>query len=134
MLGIRESYRLLGQYVLKEQDLRNGFSFELGPLHTIAYADHPADIHGRSNKTGGMTMFAPYGIPYECMLPREVDNLLVACRGASFSHIASSSVRLSRTMMALGEAAGEAAVQCMEWRLLPARVDIASLRQKLGIT
>lgn len=134
MLGIRESYRLLGQYVLKEQDLRNGFSFELGLLHTIAYADHPADIHGRSNKTGGMTMFAPYGIPYECMLPREVDNLLVACRGASFSHIASSSVRLSRTMMALGEAAGEAAVQCMERRLLPAQVDIVSLRQKLGIT
>ena len=134
MLGIRENYRLLGQYVLKEQDLRNGFPFELGPYHTIAFSDHPADIHGKSNKSGGMTMFAPYGIPYECMLPREVDNLLVACRGASFSHIASSSIRLSRTMIALGEAAGEAAVQCMERNLLPSQVDIAALRQKLGIT
>lgn len=133
MLGIRESYRLVGRYVLKEQDLRNGCSCELGPTHTIAYSDHPADIHGRTNKTGGATMFAPYGIPYECMLPVEIDNLLVACRGASFSHIASSSVRLSRTMIALGEAAGEAAAQCVQKNLTPAQVDIADLRNKLGI-
>jgi hypothetical protein len=38
-----------------------------------------------------------------------VDNLLVACRGASFSSIGASSCRLSRTMMVLGQAAGAAA-------------------------
>lgn len=134
MLGIRESYRLIGRYVLKEQDLRNGYSCELGASHTIAYADHPADIHGRTNKSGGATMFAPYGIPYECMLPKEIDNMLVACRGASFSHIASSSARLSRTMMALGEAAGEAAVQCIRTNRMPDQVDIADLRDKLDIS
>jgi hypothetical protein len=50
-----------------------------------------------------------YGIPFRCLMPLEYDNLLVACRGASFSHIAASSCRLSRTMMVLGEAAGAAA-------------------------
>ena len=79
-------------------------------------------------------MFAPYGIPYECMLPKEIDNMLVACRGASFSHIASSSARLSRTMMALGEAAGEAAVQCIRTNRMPDQVDIANLRDKLDIS
>jgi len=133
MPGIRESYRLAGKYVLKEQDLRNGFSAELGREHTIAWADHPADIHGKSNTLGLMNQFAPYGIPYECMLPREIDNLLVACRGASFSHIAASSARLSRTMIALGEAAGEAAAQCVARNCLPAQMDLEALRERLGI-
>lgn len=133
MLGIRESYRLDGRYVLKEQDLRAGFSAELGAEHTVAFSDHPIDLHGKVNKAKGPSTFAPYGIPYECMLPKEADNLLVACRGASFSHIAASSARLSRTMMALGEAAGEAAVQCMQNDLLPHQIDIVALRQKLEI-
>ena len=133
MLGIRETYRLIGRYVLKEQDLRNGFSFELGPEHSIAFADHPADIHGKSNKKGGMTMFAPYGIPYECLLPNEISNLLVACRGASFSHIALSSVRLCRTMMAVGEAAGCAAVLALNDRTTPDQINLQTLRQQLGI-
>lgn len=133
MLGIRETYRLIGQYVLKEQDLRNGFSSELGPHHSIAFADHPADIHGKSNKKGGMTMFAPYGIPFECLLPNEIDNMLVACRGSSFSHIALSSARLCRTMMALGEAAGEAAVLAMRDQVMPSQIDLQELRCRLDI-
>jgi hypothetical protein len=50
-----------------------------------------------------------YGIPFRCLVPRGWENLLVAGRCAGFSHIAASSCRLSRTMMALGEAAGLAA-------------------------
>lgn len=104
--GIRESWRLVGKVVLKHQDLLDGSL----PAHTAAMADHPADIHGAG---AALIPTGRYGIPYECMLPNEVENLLVACRGASFSHLAASSARLSRTMMALGEAAGIAA----EWVL-----------------
>ncbi|MGM9626287.1 MAG: FAD-dependent oxidoreductase [Eubacteriales bacterium] len=110
LLGIRESFRLRGKYVLRYEDLINGFVPSLGNSHTVAYADHPADTHG----AGGMLRpTGIYGIPYECMLPLEISNLLVACRGASFSHIAASSARLSRTMLALGEAAGAAAAYCL---------------------
>jgi len=49
----------------------------------------------------------PYEIPIECCETKEFDNLFVACRGASFSHIASASTRLSRTIMSLGEGVGE---------------------------
>ena len=132
MPGIRESWRLKGRYVLKEQDLRNGYAAELGAEHSVAFSDHPIDMHGKPGKSG-MTMFPPYGIPYECMLPKEIDNLLVACRGASFSHIAASSARLSRTMIALGEAAGEAAVQCLDRGCLPYEADIGRIREALGI-
>lgn len=129
-LGIRESYRLVGHYVLTENDLLNGVAKSLGASHTIAFADHPADTHGPK---GGLRSYGKYGIPYECMLPKEIDNVLVACRGASFSHIAASSARLSRTMIALGEAAGEAACQCIDRNITPAEVDLAAVRHRLQI-
>lgn len=47
----------------------------------------------------------PYGIPWRCLQPQEITNLLVACRAARFSRLADSAVRLQRTMMELGEAA-----------------------------
>ena len=104
MLGVRETHRLVGQYVLREQDLDSGLR---GQVHddVIALADHSIDFHGArpSRELPG-----PYGIPFRCLLPIEVDNLLVACRGASFSSIGASSSRLSRTMMVLGQAAGTA--------------------------
>lgn len=105
-LGVRETHRLVGQYVLREQDIETGLESQAHP-DIIAFADHALDFHGarpsRELKTG------PYGIPFRCLLPKEIDNLLVACRGASFSSIGASSCRLSRTMMLLGQAAGTAA-------------------------
>ena len=115
MIGIRESWRLRGRYVLTHTDILRGCPEATGQEDVIAVADHPTDTHGRTNVSG--TRCAPtgkYGIPYECLLPREIGNLLVACRGSSFSHIAASSARLSRTMIGLGEAAGCAAVLALD--------------------
>ena len=108
MNGVREDYRLKGKYVLTFNDELNGFPPSPMKEHIIAFADHPADTHG---KDGGLRPTGVYGIPFECLLPGDscAGNLIVACRGASFSHIAASSARLSRTMIALGEAAGNAA-------------------------
>ncbi len=99
--GVRESYRLIGRYVLKEQDVLQGTFND----SAICYADHALDIHGKNNTKakGAIEISSPYGIPKECVLTKEYNNLIVACRGASFSHIVASSCRLSRTMMALGE-------------------------------
>ena len=130
MLGIRESVRLVGRYVLTENDLYRGYPERFGRSHTIAYADHPVDHHGENDE---LRRFGAYGIPYECLLPNECSNLLVACRSASFSHIAASSARLSRTMMALGEAAGAAAAQCFAHGTLPDGVNLAELRNSLSV-
>ena len=106
MLGVRETYRLQGRYVLREQDLEAGLgNQEHGDI--VALADHSIDFHG--DRPSREVPNGPYGIPFRCLLPREVDNLLVACRGASFSSIGASSCRLSRTIMVLGQAAGTAA-------------------------
>ncbi len=131
LLGLRETWRLVGRYVLTIDDLYNGFAPSLGKAHTIAIADHPSDTHGRGSHIGDT--YPGYGIPYECLLPREIDNLIVACRGASFSHLAASSARLSRTMLQLGEAAGCAAAICVKTDVSPVCVDVGEVRKRLGV-
>ena len=106
VLGIRETHRLVGQYVLCEQDLDAGLANQ-DHEDIVTFADHAIDFHG--SRPSRPVSNGPYGVPFRCLLPKELDNLLVACRGASFSSIGASSCRLSRTMMMLGQAAGTAA-------------------------
>jgi NAD(P)-dependent dehydrogenase (short-subunit alcohol dehydrogenase family) len=129
MLGIRESYRVVGEYVLREQDLVAGVKKQPHP-DVIAIADHPLDTHG----AGGVRrkVATPYGIPYRCLVPKGGwTNLLIACRGASFSHIAASSCRLSRTMMQLGHAAGLAAAQAVRTGCAVGDVDVVAIQKQL---
>jgi hypothetical protein len=136
-LGVRESYRLQAHYVLREQDVFMPFGSQPYFAEAIAFADHPLDLHGHTNmkksvnRTGELQH--PYAIPYRCLLPQDVDNLLVACRGSGFSHLAASSCRLSRTMMALGEAAGTAAALCLDAQVPAPEANIRLLRQQLSI-
>jgi hypothetical protein len=74
------------------------------------------DTHG-GHARGISDLPEPYGIPYRCLIPKGQRNLLVACRAASFSSLAASSCRLSRTMMQLGQAAGTAAVLAKELKV-----------------
>jgi len=104
-LGIRETHRLIGRYVLREQDIDAGLDHHAHD-DVIAIADHSVDFHGARPSR---EVPQPYGVPFRCLLTEEITNLVVACRGASFSSIAASSCRLSRTMMVLGQAAGTAA-------------------------
>ncbi len=130
MLGIRESYRVVGEYVLTERDLLSGLS---GQPHKdiVAVADHAMDVHGARGACREIRQ--PYGVSYRCLVPRGWLNLLAACRGASFSHIAASSCRLSRTMLALGHAAGLAAAQAARAGCSVAEVDVAAVQRALGL-
>ena len=132
-LGVREGPRLVGRYVLTEHDLIAGVS---GQLHAnlIAIADHARDTHGAdTGRAGTGEVMQPYGIPFRCLLPAEIENLAIACRGASFSSVAASSCRLSRTMMQLGQAAGTAAALAKQQQLDTfAAVPPAALRASLA--
>ncbi len=106
VMGIRETRRVRGDYVLTQHDLIATLAIQKHD-DIIAIADHPMDNHGGGGPGGELK--GPYGIPYRCLLPLKTENVLIAGRAASFSAIAASSCRLSRTMMQLGEAAGVAA-------------------------
>jgi len=112
-LGVREGPRLLGRHVLTEHDLDAGLT---GQTHDdiITIVDHLKDTHGADVHHRARNLKQPYGVPFRCLLPREIDNLAVACRGASLSSISASSCRSSRTMMQLGQAAGTAAAIARE--------------------
>ena len=103
-IGVREGPRLIGVHVLTENDFQKG---EFGQHHDdcIAFCDHAMDSHlpgeGCTEAPKG-----PFGVPFRCLQPREISNLLVSSRGASFSSLAASACRLQRTMIELGEAAG----------------------------
>lgn len=106
-LGLREGPRIVGRYVLTEHDIRAGMK---GQRHEdiVAVTSHAMDTHGtKSYCLEGPN--GPFGIPFRCLQTNELENLLVACRGASFSHLAASAARLQRTMIEIGVAAGKAA-------------------------
>ena len=128
-IGVRETRRILGDYVLNENDCQAGRRRQTHD-DIIAINDHSVDIHGSKGRLYEMP-HGPYGIPYRCLLPRGVSNLLIASRAASFSHIAASSCRLCRTMMTLGQAAGNAAALCIKHHLPTRQVDIKTLQAAL---
>ena len=115
--------------MLTENDLLAGIR---GQQHDdiICLADHAMDTHG-SHTRGIGELSAPYGVPYRCLVPKGQRNLLVACRAASFSSLAASSCRLSRTMMQLGQAAGTAAALAQELKVDLPDVPPAPLRAAL---
>ena len=129
-LGVRETARVVGEYILTEHEILKGISRQTDP-DIITLADHAMDRHGEGG--GCIELREPYGVPYRCLLPKGIDNLLVACRGASFSSIAASSCRLSRTMMALGHAAGVAAALAKENGVALRAVPAEALRETLRL-
>lgn len=112
MLGIREGHRLVGKYVLDENEMLKGHNFQQKRDHFIAVADHAIDVHG--NKDAVLQELDNYyGVPYECTLTNEIENLAVASRGISLTKIAAASCRLQRTIMQIGESVGMAAAKCI---------------------
>ena len=129
-LGVRESRRIVGEYTLNENDIQRG-SAKCKHDDIVAITDHAVDIHGASHMLHEVPS-GPYGIPYRCLIPKWCDNLLVASRAASFSHIAASSARLSRTMMTLGQAAGNAAAMAIKSKTNLRNLNVKELREKLA--
>lgn len=127
-LGIRESRVMVGRYILTADDILSCRTFD----DAIAVAAYPVDIH---HATGGdCSLFwcdDCYDIPYRCLVPRQVENLLVAGRCASMNHEAMASTRVMSTCMALGEAAGRAARIALADGVLPSQVDVRKVQREL---
>ena len=133
-LGVRESRRLIGEYVLTEDDVLAGSNFP----DAIARCGAPIEDHSEQRGTrwayvGGAAepTGRSYGIPYRCLLPREVEGVIVAGRCLSATHDAHASVRSMGQCMAMGQGAGTAAALASTARVEPRKVDIQQLRAAL---
>jgi ribulose 1,5-bisphosphate synthetase/thiazole synthase len=116
--GKRESRRFLGDYVLTQADLEEGRRF----ADDVAYGGHDLDDHqplGESADIVAHSIPPLYGIPYRACYSRNVDNLYLAGRLISATHLAHASSRVMRTGGAIGQAVGMAAALCRELGCTP---------------
>jgi len=132
MVGVRESRRIVGEYTLTEDDFLNEARFD----DSVARNSYPIDIHSVKAKAGIVMKHLPKGhyheIPYRCMLPVGVDNLLVAGRCLSATFAAQAAVRIQQNCRALGEAAGLAAAMAVESGVAVRDIDTVELRRRLN--
>jgi hypothetical protein len=114
-LGITESRRLVGEYVLRREDMNQPFDDAIG-------------LTGHWTKYG-----ARYWIPYRSLLASEFDNLLVAGRCISVDHRTHHATKEIPACMVTGQAAGTAAALAVREDVGPKRLDIARLRDTLRL-
>ena len=128
--GKRESRRLLGDYVLSEQDIVKNMPHEDATFTTTWSIDlhYPDTINARNFATGPFKAISrqrviyPYAVPYRCLYSRNVSNLFMAGRNISVTHVALGSVRVMRTTGMMGEVVGMAASVCHANRAYPRQV------------
>ncbi|MBI5724029.1 MAG: FAD-dependent oxidoreductase [Planctomycetes bacterium] len=137
-IGLRESRRIIGQYVLTEDDVKNQREFPDNICYGCCYIDiHCIDGPGMDRTTWNPPKGFKYHIPYRVLVPQKVENLLVAGRCASISHIALGSSRMMVQCMGMGEAAGIASAVSIKDGVTSRRVDVRKvqnlIRQQGGI-
>jgi hypothetical protein len=130
-VGVRESRRIVGDYTLTAEDIMSERRF----ADAIARSAYPVDIHslrpGENENTAFPYRGQVYEIPYRCLLPQQVEQLLVAGRSISATHEAQGSIRVSPNCMAFGQAAGTAALLSLRQECPPREVDVQELRRVL---
>ncbi|HHW05874.1 MAG TPA: FAD-dependent oxidoreductase [Methanothermobacter sp.] len=151
-MGIRESRRIIGEYILNEDDILKGVHFS----DAIAQGTYPIDIHNplgrgiifkyldgkvREFKADGSVVEDKYldlqelpqyyQIPYSSLVPKYVNNLLVAGRCISVTHEALGAVRVMVNCIQTGQAAGTGAALSIEEDKQPRDLNIGKLQSEL---
>ncbi|MDR3297033.1 MAG: FAD-dependent oxidoreductase, partial [Prevotellaceae bacterium] len=125
--GKRESRRLLGDIILKEQDILDTVSYPDGTASTswsvdLHYPDPKNGKHFPGQEFKSVAVQTPiyaYPIPYRCLYSRNLSNLFMAGRNISVTHVALGTVRVMRTTGMMGEVVGMAASLCKQHSATP---------------
>ena len=119
--GKRESRRVQGQYILTENDLSQAKHFE----DAVAYGGWPMDMHvpgglrAKLEPTEFIHVPDVYTIPYRSLCSKDIQNLMLAGRAISTSHMAFGSTRVMGTCAVVGQAVGTAAAMAIEKSCMP---------------
>lgn len=120
-IGIRETRRFIGEYVLTKEDAENDERFR----DTIAISSNPVpSYYGKRHFFNHLG----FDVPYRCIVPRCVEGLLLAGRNVSMQQAPWQSARSMAPNMAISQAAGTAAAICVEEGIQPRNVDTEKLR------
>lgn len=139
LLGIRETRRITGDYVLNLEDYQRRADFE----DEIGRYSNEVDIHASSAdpteqkrmekllQTTGYKQGQSYGIPYRVLTPQGLDNVLVAGRCISVDRYVHGSIRVMPGCFITGQAAGAAAALAAEKKTSTRGIDVKQLHQRL---
>ena len=139
-IGVRETRRIRGGYVLTEQDILDRTHFDdsigidsnrqnpRGPRHSPDGKE--GSVEDVENRELVAQLFT-YEIPYRCLLPLGIEGLLAAGRAISADHDADGYTRNQPACMVTGQAAGAAASLAVRHHLLPRELDPAALQSEL---
>lgn len=130
-VGVRDTRRIVGDYILTDEDVLQGRSFDDG----IGRYGSVMDVHDKTGKkslslveVGGKGWFH---IPFRTLLPKGVSNLMVAGRCISAEFNALGSVRSQAASMITGQAVGTAAALAIRGNVEPRHLDISKLQETL---
>lgn len=131
-IGVRESRRVEGRYQLTAEDVLASKKFDDG----IALCSWPMEEHGRGRSTKWIWLDEGkhFEIPYRCLLPQGLSNVLAAGRCISTTHEAQASIRVTAQCFATGEAAGTAAALALQDDVAPAEISIQRLKDELHLS
>ena len=131
MLGVRESWEMVGDYVMPAEDYTGKARFEDG----VARGDWYIDVHSAKKSLVHQIAYQPgdyYEIPYRAMITSAVKNVCAAGRCISTQFLMEASIRIIPTVIDIGQAAGEACVMALDEGIDLHAVDGTKLREKLG--
>ena len=141
VLGTRESRRIIGDYALTLDDYmqRRSFPDEIGRNNYFIDVHIPVEVRekvnaGEISEEAGFARYGEgesHGIPYRCLLPKGLSNVLVAGRTISCDRDVQGSVRVMPVVLVMGQAAGTAAAMAVQAGCDPRGVDVPALRAKL---
>jgi hypothetical protein len=128
-IGLRETRRVMGGHLLTDEEVLGGTKFKDG-IGACAWPIEIVDpVKGRKFvylKNGDF-----YTIPYRCLIPQTVENLLMAGRFVSCNHEAQASARVMGPAAAMGQAIGTAAALSIKSGVFPRDLDVSLLQQEL---
>ncbi|MEX0331029.1 MAG: FAD-dependent oxidoreductase [Puniceicoccaceae bacterium] len=125
-VGVRETREIVGDYTLTEEDCRRNATFEDAVLTSkISFDVHDVSGYILENVKGVVD------IPYRCLLPKGLENIIVVGRCMSCDHIANSTTRLQEVSHRTGQAGGTAAAMAAMQGITPRSLPVAQLQAKL---
>lgn len=123
---LRDTHRIVGEYVLTEEDMYQGRAFE----DSIAVSNMGPDIYGPDGEHE-YHLTLPHDIPYRCLLSRDIDNLMAAGATLSADFYAWAADRYSAPSICTGQAAGTAAALAVKAGISPKKLDARQVQQVL---
>lgn len=121
--GRRDTFRIKGDYVMKQNDIEGGWRNFDDAVAVGGWTmdDHPAEgFYAFDRRPCKQTKIpSPYNIPFSSLYSSNIENLMMAGRNISCSHVAFTSTRVMATCAAMGQALGTAAATCAALGITP---------------